>query len=242
MQLFITDFKLQNNKIIIENENNLHQIKNVLRLKIWDIFFVQNSWWKEIKRYKIEIENFWKTNLTWITLNTEISESSTNRVWMIVAIWNKRDKMELIVQKLSEIWVDQIVLRPSERSVIREVNNKKMERLNLISKEAVEQSRWRKLPEIKFVSDIENIVKNNQIIIFDKEIETLKNGKIEKWWSINFSNTDFPLFWVVWPEGWLTENDYKKFGWNYIVKNLWLTVLRMETACIVWAWLLKNLL
>ncbi|MBO4516461.1 RNA methyltransferase [bacterium] len=54
---------------------------------------------------------------------------------------NKRDKIELIVQKLSEIGIKHIYFWPSERSVIKEWNEKKAERLNKIAKEAIEQSR-----------------------------------------------------------------------------------------------------
>jgi len=54
---------------------------------------------------------------------------------------NKREKAELIVQKLSEIGVDEIAFWPAERSVIKQRNEKKADRLHKIAKEAVEQSR-----------------------------------------------------------------------------------------------------
>lgn len=61
---------------------------------------------------------------------------------------NKREKAELIVQKLSEIGINEILFRPAERSVIKQRNEKKAERLRKIAKEAVEQSRGRQLPKI----------------------------------------------------------------------------------------------
>ena len=60
---------------------------------------------------------------------------------MIIAMPNKWDKIELIVQKLTECGVDQLLFWASERSVIKEWNPKKEERLHKIIKEAVEQSR-----------------------------------------------------------------------------------------------------
>jgi 16S rRNA (uracil1498-N3)-methyltransferase len=54
---------------------------------------------------------------------------------------NKWDKAEIIVQKLTEIGINHIVFWPSERSVIKETNKNKIERLEKISKEALEQSR-----------------------------------------------------------------------------------------------------
>ena len=62
-------------------------------------------------------------------------------VTMCVALPNKMDKAELIVQKLSEIGIRRIVFRPAARSVLRELAPKKLERLDLIAREAVEQSR-----------------------------------------------------------------------------------------------------
>lgn len=60
---------------------------------------------------------------------------------MLVAMPNKRDKVELIVQKLTECGLDQIIFWPAERSIIKEWNSKKEERLRKIMKEALEQSR-----------------------------------------------------------------------------------------------------
>ena len=60
---------------------------------------------------------------------------------MLIAMPNKREKAELIVQKLTEIGVQNIYFWSSERSVIRQWNEKKSERLDKISHEALEQSR-----------------------------------------------------------------------------------------------------
>ncbi|MDR0282368.1 MAG: RsmE family RNA methyltransferase [Candidatus Peribacteria bacterium] len=69
-------------------------------------------------------------------------------VTMLIAMPNKREKAELIVQKLSEIGVSEIVFRPAERSVITQWNEKKADRLQKIAKEAVEQSRGVSIPKI----------------------------------------------------------------------------------------------
>jgi 16S rRNA (uracil1498-N3)-methyltransferase len=96
---------------------------------------------------------------------------------MLVAMPNKREKAELIVQKLCEIGVDTIIFRPSERSVVKVWNPNKEERLLKISKEAVEQSRGWKLPTVTFMSDIHERLQNNKLIVFDKggNVETLKS-------------------------------------------------------------------
>jgi RsmE family RNA methyltransferase len=59
---------------------------------------------------------------------------------VIIAMTNKRDKMELIVQKLSEIGVDHITIRTATRSIIQIISDHKKERLKTIALEATEQS------------------------------------------------------------------------------------------------------
>lgn len=88
---------------------------------------------------------------------------------MIIAMPNKRDKVELIVQKLTECGLDQIIFWPSERSVLRERNTKKEERLQKISKEAVEQSRGRTVPKLIFTTTPKTLIGKNPLLIFDKQ-------------------------------------------------------------------------
>lgn len=226
MQLFITDFEKKWDKIKLSDNEIIWQIRKVLRMKIWDIFFVQN----ENKRYKMQISDRDDKNIFWNIIEYIEYPEPINEIWMIIAMSNKRDKMETIVQKLSEIWIKYIYFRPSERSIIRERNDKKLDRLNKISKEAVEQSRWRYLPKITFENDTSKIIEWKNIIIFDK--------------PNNFNSQEFlekkPTLWIIWPEWWLTENDYKKFWEKIKTVSLGDTVLRTETASIIAARYLKN--
>ena len=83
---------------------------------------------------------------------------------------NKWDKVELIVQKLTECGLDQIVFWPSERSVIKERSPKKEERLHKIIKEAVEQSRGWKVPNLAFATDITKYLQDAEVVVFDKPL------------------------------------------------------------------------
>jgi 16S rRNA (uracil1498-N3)-methyltransferase len=240
MQLFITDFKQNWNDIIIANPEILEQTRKVLRMKIWDKFFVQ----KENTRHEIQILDRDKTTITSKILTTIDNKSLTVNceLWIVVSMPNKRTKAELIVQKLAEIWINNIYFRPSERSVLKERNDKKLERLEKISQEAVEQSRWREIPKIEFIKDISTIIQNKKVIIFDKVDVNAENssptGKL-------FCKTSWGLWnflWIIGPEGWLTPKDYEKFGKNSEIISLWNTVLRMETASIIAWWIMKNLL
>ena len=226
MQLFITDFEKKWEIIKISDTEIISQIRKVLRMKAWDIFFVQN----ENKRYKLQISDRDDKNIFWNIIGTTEYSEPIDNICIAAAMSNKRDKMETIVQKLSEIWIKHIYFRSSERSIIRERNDKKLERLYKIAKEAVEQSRWRFLPEIHFEKDISKIIKWKNVVVFDKS-ECNNSEKIKK---------DKSILWIIWPEWGLTENDYKKFWEKIKTVSLWDTVLRTETASIIAARYLKN--
>lgn len=225
MQLFLTNFDTKWDKITIKNREILDQIKKVLRMKIWDHIFVQDG----NIRNELEIYDRNSDTIFGNIIQTIKYEWKKDEKWIAIAMSNKREKMELIVQKLSEIWIKNIYFRPSERSVIRTRNEKKIQRINNISREAIEQSRWRYLPHIHFTDSISEIIKWKNIVVFDKS-DTSTN------WQ-----TEFPkdTIWIIWPEWWLTQKDYEQF-WNDIqIISLWDTVLRTETASIL-AWRLIN--
>jgi len=60
---------------------------------------------------------------------------------LAIALPNKFEKIELIVQKCTEIGVEHLIFFPAKHSVLKEISASKMERLEKISLEAVEQSR-----------------------------------------------------------------------------------------------------
>ena len=88
---------------------------------------------------------------------------------MLIAMPNKREKAELIVQKLTEIGIDEILFRPAENSVITQRNEKKAERLMKIAKEATEQSRGIRIPKVARCEDVSALCKDKQVIVFDKQ-------------------------------------------------------------------------
>lgn len=235
MQLFITDFEKKWSDIKINNKEIINQVKNVLRMRTWETFFIQ----KENIRYEIILSDRDDKYIYGKVIKDISFNWKKNDKWIAISMSNKREKIELITQKLSEIWIKKIYFRPSERSIIRERNEKKIERINKIAKEAVEQSRWRFLPEIKFEKDISKAIKWKNLIIFDKKESISEN------WNNFFINKkenkiSAETIWIIWPEWWLTENDYKNFWTNYKIISLWETVLRTETASIIAARIINS--
>ena len=169
MQLFIVPQIQKKGKLIVLKEVSelLSQMRKVLRGKIGDIIAVQERENPTV-RYEIQIEQRSDKNLEGRILKEQNLAVQERKISMIVAMPNKWDKAELIVQKLAEIGVNEIVFRPAERSVIKQWNEKKAERLLKIAQEATEQSRGIQIPSISFCQKVEEAVKGMKVYIFDK--------------------------------------------------------------------------
>lgn len=212
----------------------ISQLRKVLRIQKWDKICVQYSEKDKTTRFELSILGWTDKDLTGKIISSQTFSFSEKNVSMLIAMPNKREKAELIIQKLTEIWVQNIYFWVGEHSIIRQRNEKKAERLDKISHEAVEQSRWIWIPEIKFLKsekELKDFVDWKNVIIADM------NG-LPYWELRKIKNNN--ACGVIWPEGWFSEKDLKLFDWAKII-DLWENVLRMETASIVLWWILKNM-
>ncbi len=230
MQLFHQEYSIQNNNLIISNSDTINQCRKVLRLKKGDLIHVQSTQNNITTRHLVKILEISKTLITDI-IETTTKTKSENTTKILIAMPNKFDKLEIITQKLTEIGIDDIVFRPAERSIIKQRNTNKEQRLQNIIKEAVEQSRWWFLPNIFFNKNPEeSLQETSNIYIFDKKEHTTTT--IEK--ASNITG-------IIGPEWWLTTKDYDRFKkYNPKIYTLGESILRMETAAIIWSWIIKN--
>lgn len=230
MQLFHEEFILQNTNLIISNPDTIAQCRKVLRLKASDLIHVQSTKANTTTRHLVKIINLGES-LTGEIIETTTQTRTENYTQVLVAMPNKQDKLELITQKLTEIWVDEIIFRPAERSIIKERNKNKEQRLLTIIKEALEQSRGWFMPQISFREHPEDAIQQDTLVYFfdKKELATTTIESVTKKAGI------------IGPEGWLSQKDYDRFAkHNPKIYDLGSTILRMETAAIVGWWLLKN--
>jgi RsmE family RNA methyltransferase len=212
----------------------LSQLRKVLRIKKWGKICIQFSDNKWTTRYELSIQDWTDKDLTSEIISSQTFSFHKRNVSMLIAMPNKREKAELITQKLTEIWVENIYFWVSEHSIIRQWNEKKAERLDKISHEAVEQSRWIQLPEIKFLKaekELKDFVDWKNVII--------ANMNWLPYWKLTEHEVN-NLCGVIWPEGWFSEKDLRFFDDAKVI-DLWENVLRMETASIVLWWILKNI-
>lgn len=145
----------------------------------------------------------------------------------------EKERMEWIIQKVTELGVSAIVPFKSERSISleeRESKQKKAHRWQEIAVKAVQQSRRAKVPKIERYCSFEDALEycrgeGLKILLWEKEGESLR--KVLKKYLLN------SIFVMVGPEGGFTEEEVRlaeKKG--FIPVKLGQRILRTETAAI----------
>ncbi|MEF2175374.1 MAG: RsmE family RNA methyltransferase [Candidatus Absconditabacteria bacterium] len=233
MQIFITDdFQIKGDIMSLYDERVIYQLNKVLRAKEGYNFIIQNKQDNQVFRYEISLIEIDKKIITGKVALVDKNPIPDLSGGVVVSVLNNFSKMEMIVQKLSEIGVPKIIFWVSERSVIRDINQSKLERFYKISLEAVEQSNGLLIPEIIFLKeDAKEFFHDKNIVCMD--FDGVDVGKIDK---------SIEKYFVIGPEGGLTSQDYSKFEDDKTQKVcIGKTVLRAETAAIVSGRILSNL-
>ena len=218
--------KLSLNNITVLNKTDTHYLKNVMRCKKNDQINLFNendqefySKILEIKKYETILEIFE------LSTNTEI----INDIFLIFSLV-KKNKMDFIIQKATELGVKKIFPILTERSSTRDINPSRMV---AIAKEASEQSNRISIPEISNVMTIQELLKQwdkkRSILYADEILKINKNLTILD--RKNFVKSSL----LVGPEGGFSpeENDMLK-NYKYVFPiSFGETILRSDTAAIV---------
>ncbi len=228
---YIKNEQINGDKAIIQGEDVKH-IKNVLRYKISDCLDVCDE---NGIRYKTKIANFLndKIELNILEISDETTEAKIN-----ISLFQglpKSDKMDLIIQKCTELGVKSIIPIITER-VITKVDDKnetkKSERWQKIAKEASKQSGRQIVPLVEKVTNLKNIIEKlskYDIVIVPYECE--KNNMLKnvlRKTDIKLTNVAI----VIGPEGGFSDNDIDLLREckNIEMVSLGPRILRTETA------------
>ena len=218
--------KLSLNNIIVLNKTDTHYLKNVMRCKKNDQINLFNENDKEFYSKILEIKKH-ETILEIFELstNTEI----INDIFLIFSLV-KKNKMDFIIQKATELGVRKIFPILTERSSIRDINPSRMV---AIAKEASEQSNRISIPEISNLQTIQELLKQwdkkRSILYADEILKINKNLTILN--RKNFVKSSL----LVGPEGGFSpeENNMLK-PYKYVFPiSFGETILRTDTATIV---------
>lgn len=212
--------------LIVLDDNQNHHIKNVIKLKPnTKVRIVDN-----LNRVFIgQVEYAPEVMITQLSQIEEKNELAI-KITLIAALI-KKDKWDILIQKVSELGVYQIVGMNTSRCVVKldEKKEKKLLRWNKITMEACEQSRRSHLVEVVDViefNDIEKYLSDENVIAYeDIEHVSLKLKDLDS----NMKSITI----LIGPEGGFSEKEVQKamdLGFKPI--TLGKRILRAETAAI----------
>lgn len=221
---FVND---KDNNYMILNKDDMHHVKNVMRMKPDDEI-------ECVYKEKVYICRVLSPDVNKFEIIQEVDEDNEMSVDVTVAIsLVKEKKMDLILQKLTELGVSRIIPVEMERSIVRidsKKFKKKKERWEKICKEASEQSKRNKIPII------EDIRKINELNYEDYDLKAVcsvsnKDNLINNY--LQKRRNCAKMIFVIGSEGGITDKEEKTLNsMGYDSISLGNRVLRVETAAI----------
>ncbi len=215
--------ELKNGLISQLSKTQSHYIKNVIRLNPGDKIFLFNSsngeWDASILTHGKDLTEFKVQKLS-------RPQEEENNLWLAFSPI-KKISQDIMIQKTTELGVQKFIPILCERSVVREIN---IERAEKIVTEASEQSNRISVPKILKMQNLENFLKkfpeNGNIVFCDINCDS-SNLK-------NILSKENPICILIGPEGDFSEKerqliaDHKKTISISLAKN----ILRAETAAV----------
>lgn len=230
-RVFVGFDKIENNTAYIEG-SDFNYLKNVLRLKLGDEIVVLDS---KSKEYSAKIISIDKESLM-AELVAERHPKSEPRVKVTIAHGiPKNPKMDLVVQKATELGVLRIIPLKTERSIVKidpEKEEGRVNRWQKIAKEAAEQSGRLIIPFVEEIMDFKDlfIIKSEFdlcIMLWEMEKERTIKKVLQDHRDLNH------LLVLIGPEGGFSHEEAelaRKEG--FLTTTIGNRIVRTETASI----------
>lgn len=227
MRKFYTNINLDCEKVVLEEDFN--HIVNVLRKKEGDSLILFNNNGID---YTFIIEKINKRNLELKFISKKENYKNNFCNISVFQALIKNDKLELIVQKLTELNIDNLFLFESEFTNVK-TKEAKLDKLNKISLEACKQCERSKSLNIENVGNFKNLLeklKNFDIVVFayEKSKESLKE-------IFKTKNIKKNVAVIIGPEGGFSDNEKEMLIKKENIKEVSISnnILRAETASIM---------
>jgi len=213
-------------KLILE-DSDIHHIKNVMRMKIGDYVEV-------VYDKKVHICSILSIEPLELSIDNVIEDENKLNLDITIAVaLVKEQKMDLILQKLTELGVNNIIPVSMERSIVKLDDakfKKKKVRWEAICKEASEQSKRTSVPVISDVMSIKELSKleaDYRFVASTKEKSKMLNYYLQS------MNDCAKIILVVGPEGGISDREETILNDNGFESiSFGSLIFRVETAAI----------
>lgn len=234
-KFFVDTNQINNNQIQIIGEDVNH-IKNVLRLDIGEKIKICDK--DTSINYISEIVEVTNKYVDCKILEKAENSSEGNVELHIFQGLPKADKMELIIQKGTELGVTEFIPVALKRSIVKlsgKDEDKKIDRWNKIAEVAAKQSMRDIVPKVRKVENIKNIcnqIKDYDIVLLAYELEEnnyIKN-ELQK---IKNKQEKYKIAVIIGPEGGIDPEEAEMLKQNGAkVISLGKRILRTETVAL----------
>ncbi len=232
-KFFVKTNQIENNKINIIGEDVNH-IKNVLRLNVNDKINICDN--DNSKNYKCEIINI-SSNKIECEILEELQESSEGNVNLhIFQGLPKADKMELVIQKGTELGVSKFIPVNLKRCIVKiseKDESKKIDRWRKIAEVAAKQCGRDLIPIVTNVENINTLCEKIKeydlaIVAYENEKENYIKNELKK---IKNQKEQYKIAVIIGPEGGIDEEEIKKLKASGAkIVTLGKRILRTETV------------
>ncbi len=224
ISVFVEKENINGNIVEIKDKKDINHLKNSFRMNIGDEIRVVDG----KKEYRCKIISLDKKEILG-EIEEILEDSYSTSVKIDIALGLlKNDKMDLSIQKLTEIGINKIIPMKTKRTIVK-VNEKK-DKWIVISTEALKQCQGVKKVEIDEPTNLKEINYEEYDIVF-LPYEGANGSKIT-----DYDNLDKlkKILYLIGPEGGFDDSEVEflqKKGVKVI--SLGKRILRAETAAIV---------
>ncbi len=234
ISVIIESKNIQLDRIIIDDKNDVNHLKNAFRVKEGEIIRAVDG----ENEYICRVLSIEKKEMTLEILETRKDTAVKNTEITAGLSIIKNDKMELAIQKLTEIGVDKIIPLETKRTIVK--LNEKKDKWDVVVKEATKQCQRVRLLEIDNIKKLKDLdYSQYDLVIVPYECEeeySLKNL------LRSLESTPKKILYLIGAEGGfdVSEIEYLKSMDNVRIVTLGKNILRAETASIVVGGILIN--
>ncbi len=232
-RFFVSNDAISKEKIYITSKEDIAHISRVLRMKVGDIIDISDSCnWE----YKCEISSIEDDQVVADIIDKQTFAREPETEIILFQGVPKQGKMEVIIQKNTELGIKKIIPVFMDRSVVKDNGkyHKKVERYNIIATAAAKQCRRGVVPDVGSAINFDELVghlSGFDLVIFPYENE--ENYTIKDLLQDTLSNLGKPktIAIIIGPEGGFSDEEAQKLSQEGIRGvSLGKTILRTETA------------
>lgn len=215
----------KDNQFIIENKD-VHHIKNVVKLKNAEI--IECVYQQQV--YQTKIIDLSLENQVVVEIINKLETTTNNIKKVLIAGVLREQKWDYLLQKSTELGVDEIISVIFKRNVVKidaKKIDQKLQRWQAICNTAAKQSKRTTIPVVNNLitnlKDLTNNLCDLNLVAWEEE----KNIELKTYLTQNFSSISF----VIGCEGGIEETEIKtlhELGFKNV--SLGSNILRAETA------------